>query len=85
MWAGFAVAPKEAVTNPVPGETSFGDRRGCYECCYRHVKVHDVAHDRRVKLVQLLRRNAVQRLDTNLEPATRERPHKRRRSELPKP
>ena len=25
--------PPEAVTNPVPGKTSDGDSRGCYECC----------------------------------------------------
>jgi hypothetical protein len=37
------------------------------------VEVRDVAHDCRIKPIELLRCNAVQRLDTNLESATRER------------
>src|SRR5712664_141498 len=40
------------------------------------MQVRDVAHDCRVELIELLRRNAVQRLDTDLESTTREGPKK---------
>src|SRR5947208_11420832 len=40
------------------------------------MQVRDVAHDCRVKPIELLRRNAVQRLDTDLESTTAEGPNK---------
>src|SRR5882762_7105299 len=60
--AGFIAAPAIAAGGDEP--------------CYGHVQVRDVAHDCRVKLIELLRRNAVQRLNTDLESNTREGPKK---------
>src|SRR5712691_1438839 len=65
--------PPEAISNPIPGQSRNSDRGGCDEPCRRHVKMRNVGNDRGVKPVQLLPRNAVQRRETDLEPATRER------------
>jgi hypothetical protein len=41
-------------------------------------KMCDVAHDYRIETIELLRRNAVQGLDPELESASRERPKEER-------